>query len=373
MTGLPPFVSRFLAACITIGVTLSLAPPATAGSVERRLYVAAPGIRNYLEFGGHGILIYDIDHNYRFLRRIAGAGMNADGDAANVKGIAANSTTQRLYVTTLQKLACYDLITDNLLWEKEFEGGCDRLAITPDGRQLFVPSLEKTHWNIVAGDDGRILKRLDGFKSAHNTIVALDGRHAYLADRSSPLLAVVDVDRQEVTRQIGPFSQSIRPFTINAAGTRVYVCVDELLGFEIGDLTTGKLLQRVSVEGFNKGPVKRHSCPSHGVGLTPDEREVWVVDAANQQVHVFDNTLDRPRQLASIPVREQPGWIAFSLDGRHAWPSTGEVIDVASKRVVTALADRRGTEVHSEKLIEVQFDGKRVVRVGDQFGLGRAR
>ena len=32
---------------------------------ERRLlYVAEPGIRNYLEYGGHGLLVFDIDHGH---------------------------------------------------------------------------------------------------------------------------------------------------------------------------------------------------------------------------------------------------------------------------------------------------------------------
>jgi len=54
------------------------------------------------------------------------------------------------------------------------------------------------------------------------------------------------------------------------------VNVNELLGFEVGDLKTGKMLHRVEIAGFEKGPVKRHGCPSHGIGLTPDEKELWV-------------------------------------------------------------------------------------------------
>ena len=45
-------------------------------------------------------------------------------------------------------------------------------------------------------------------------------------------------------------------------------------------------------------------------------------------VHVFDATVMPPKQVASIKVRDEPGWVTFSLDGRYAYPSTGEVIDV---------------------------------------------
>jgi DNA-binding beta-propeller fold protein YncE len=67
--------------------------------------------------------------------------------------------------------------------------------------------------------------------------------------------------------------------------------------------------------------------PSHGIGLTPDEKELWVCDAHNGRVHVFDATVVPSRRVASTKPREQPGWVTFSLDGRHAWPSTGEVIN----------------------------------------------
>jgi DNA-binding beta-propeller fold protein YncE len=148
------------------------------------------------------------------------------------------------------------------------------------------------------------------------------------------------------------------------------------LGFEIGDLTSGKKLHRVEVAGVKPGMVKRHGCPSHGIGLAPDEKEVWVVDAANQQLHVFDNTVfvntgEPPKQKQSITLREQPGWITFSLDGKFAYPSTGEVIDTATKKIVATLADEKGGPVHSEKMVEIQWRGGQPVATGDQFGVGR--
>jgi DNA-binding beta-propeller fold protein YncE len=172
---------------------------------------------------------------------------------------------------------------------------------------------------------------------------------------------------------IGEFSGFVRPFTINGNGTTVYACVNDLLGFEIGDVKTGKKLHRVVVEGFKQGPVKRHGCPSHGIGLTPDEKEVWVCDAANQQVHVFDATVMPPKQVASIRLREQPGWVTFSTDGKYAYSSTGDVIDVTTRKIVATLPDEEGREVHSEKIVEIILEDGQIVAVGDQFGVGRKR
>jgi hypothetical protein len=144
-----------------------------------------------------------------------------------------------------------------------------------------------------------------------------------------------------------------------------------LLGFEVGDLTTGKALHRVEVQGYKQGPIKRHGCPSHGIGLTPDEKELWISDAANMHMHVFDATAMPPGQVASIQLRDEPGWVTFSLDGKFAYPSTGEVIDTATKRVIATLSDEQGRAVQSEKLLEIDFEGDRPIRAGDQFGLGR--
>jgi DNA-binding beta-propeller fold protein YncE len=246
------------------------------------------------------------------------------------------------------------------------------MAISPDGQWLFVPSFEGPHWNIVYGGNGDVVAQVRTDSGAHNTVCSLDGSRAYLAGLKSPYLTVLDAREKKVAGKVGPFGASIRPFTVNAAKTLCFVNVNGLLGFEVGDLTTGKVLHRVEVRGFEKGTVKRHGCPSHGVGLTPDEKEIWVCDAANSHVHVFDATVMPPKQTASVKLREQPGWVTFTLDGRHALPSTGEVVDVKTKKVVAALKDEKGREVHSEKMVEIHVKGGVPVRTGDQFGVGRA-
>jgi DNA-binding beta-propeller fold protein YncE len=368
-------MTRLIRAGLVLWAAL-LIPSTPARAVEpsagerHLLYVAAPGIRDYLQFGGAGVLVFDVDKDYAFVRRIETPASQRD-KPENVKGVCACAATGKLYFSTLTRLYCIDLRTDKTLWEKALPGGCDRMSITPDGKLLYVPSLEGPHWNVVAGDTGEIVAKIEPKSGSHNTVVGLDGKHAYLAGLRSPYLTVVDTKTQEVVGRVGPFGAAIRPFTVNGACTRVYVNVNELLGFEVGDLTTGKVLQRVEIKGFEKGPTKRHGCPSHGVGLTPDEKEIWVCDAHNSRLHVFDATTTPPRQIASIALREQPGWVSFSLDGRHAYSSTGEVIDVRTKKIVFALKDEKGREVHSEKMVEVVFKNNEPVRAGDQFGLGR--
>src|SRR5262245_14301192 len=128
-----------------IGLALLLALPAAAKE-RRLLYVASPGIRNYVERGGVGILVFDIDAGYKFVRRIPTLPVEAGKPAENVKGIAASARSGRVYITTPQRVVAIDLRTDKLLWNRTYEGGCDRMAIGPDGKVLYVPSFEGPHW-----------------------------------------------------------------------------------------------------------------------------------------------------------------------------------------------------------------------------------
>lgn len=373
MRRIPLLSIALLAACAAPPPALQDGPPGE----KRLLYVASPGIRNYLEWGGAGILVYDIDHGHSLVRRIPVSYLDerdAPGKAPeNVKGICASATTKRLYVSTLTRMGCLDLASEKLLWVKRYPGGCDRMSITPDGKKIYLPTLEKDDWHVVDGGTGEVLSTISPRSGAHNTVMGLDGSRVYLAGLQSPLLRVVDTKTDRIIGDI-PFSAAVRPFTVNGAQTMAYATVNELLGFEIGDLGTGKFLHRVEIPGFKKGPVKRHGCPSHGIGLSPDEKEVWVVDAFNKAVHIFDNTVMPPTYVQSIaPLIDDPGWVTFTIRGDYAYPSTGEVIDPKTKKVLSHLQDEQGHDVQSEKMVEIDWAQGEPVRVGDQFGLGRVR
>src|SRR5688572_12415204 len=127
---------------------------------KRLLYVASPGVRNYVEWGGKGVLVYDIDAGHKLLRRIASPFDDPDGKVENIKGIAACAATKRLYVSTIRRLACLDLVAEKTLWVRAYEGGCDRMSVSPDGAFVYLPSLEKEHWHVVDGATGDVVKKI---------------------------------------------------------------------------------------------------------------------------------------------------------------------------------------------------------------------
>ena len=80
-----------------------------------------------------------------------------------------------------------------------------------------------------------------------------------------------------------------------------------------------------------------------------------------------------PKQTATIDVRDQPGWITFSLDGRYGYPSTGEVIDTATKKIVATLSDEAGKPFRARRWSRSSSRTASPRRTGDQFGIGRKR
>jgi hypothetical protein len=92
---------------------------ASAAPAEHHyLYAAEPGIRNYVEYGGVGVLVFDMDRGYAFVRRIPTEAVAAGTAPENVKGIAASAQTGRLFVTTHRRIMAFDLATDRKLWDR---------------------------------------------------------------------------------------------------------------------------------------------------------------------------------------------------------------------------------------------------------------
>src|SRR5258706_5446378 len=231
-----------LLCCLQILLALSL-----AAAEQHLLYVASPGTRNYVEYGGVGILVFDIDNGYKFVRRIPTWSVPDGKQPENVKGIAASAKTGRVYVTSLNRMIAIDAVSGKKIWDKSYDGGCDRMAISPDGKILYVPQLEGPAWHVVDGETGDVMAKIETKSGSHNTIYSADGGHVYLAGLRSPLLSVADPKTHKVVSTVGPFANVIRPFSVNGSNTLVFVNVNGLLGFEVGDLRTGKKLYHVEV------------------------------------------------------------------------------------------------------------------------------
>ena len=52
------------------------------------------------------------------------------------------------------------------------------MSITPDGKTIYLPSLEGPHWNVVDADDGDVIEKIVTDSGAHNTICGPVGQGA---------------------------------------------------------------------------------------------------------------------------------------------------------------------------------------------------
>ena len=338
---------------------------AADNTLKRYLYMSTPDA-SQKGGSGMGILVFDIDDGHRLVRRIDVPFKEG------LRGFCASLVRHTAYYTTTSgRLGAFDLEAEKVLWERQYDRGCDRACITPDGRKLYVP----TGWwwkepeggfIVVNPDNGDIIKRITVGPQAHNSIASLDGKFVYLGTQAR-LTVFRRSDDAIVLNVPGVGESQVSPFTIDSRNRYAYVCLYEHVGFDIVDLQTGKVPHRVMV---GPEPIRRRT---HGVGFTPDEKELWISDQAGKKLFLFDATQMPPKETGSIDLSQGGhGWITFSLDGRYAWSHTPDVIDVRTRKIITTLKDENGSPVCGSKFIEIHFRGGKVVTVGNEFGLGRA-
>ena len=306
--------------------------------------------------------VHQFDSQHRWQRSFS------YGNEAKSRGLCA--TLEHVYVAVGDEVVAMDLLSGQVLWRTTLEAEpADRLDISADGRLLFVPSgFAKTAGSLLVlrADTGELIHTYtDGVPGrAHNCLTL--GDTVYLTGRAGRSLCLLEANTGKVKKQVGPFSGFLRPFCV--AGGLAFVNVDELLGFEVGDLETGKVLASVTARPNEVTHPGHHECPSHGIGISPDGREICVVDSQGDRLLFFSSQAPY-RLTASVTVGYDPGWVNYSLDGRYLYPSTGEVLDARSKARVGWLVDKHGRLLPSEKILPIDWRDGRAVEIRKQFAL----
>jgi DNA-binding beta-propeller fold protein YncE len=268
------------------------ADSAEAGE-KHYLYVTVPDAA-----GGSGrgpaIYVYDIEDGHKLVKRIPVPEMKA------TRGCCASAQAGKLYISHGNtSLMCWDIFTEQVVWNVTYpkeEGGADRCSVTPDGKKIYVPEgWWSSHYKkikVVDGETGKFLKAIDlGVGTAHNTIMSPTGRRVYVGTISHGEIFVIDTATDEIINRYGGFGGRqeqgkqrggrVSPYCINGQETLCFVNSHHV-GFYVGDMVQRKVLHWIQVEdakGF-----------SHGVGMTPDEKEIWLTDPT-----VKNSTSSMPR------------------------------------------------------------------------------
>jgi hypothetical protein len=134
--------------------------------------------------------------------------------------------------------------------------------------------------------------------------------------------------------------------------TTMYVTQRGLLGFRVIDMRTGATSAVVHFKGFTWNPRFGPNPPSHGLVLRPDRPELWVLDAPNHALHVFDVS-EAPRRVADVRLETTltaPGSLTQSADGRYLYVGgAGDVIDSQTQKSIANLPPL----MHASAVLEV--------------------
>jgi hypothetical protein len=351
---------------LVVAIFLFIMAQPTHAEVKRYLYVSTPDGAQKDGRSGTGIMIFDIDNGHKFVRRI-----NIPILEEGIRGFTGSLKTHSVYYSTTNfRMGCFDLESEKVVWDQTYPAGCDRSSITMDGRSVYAPTGwwykgEDSGFLVIDAKSGKLKNRITVGAQAHNSIVSLDGRFVYLGTLTK--LTQFDAKSGKVIQSIEPVGEhGVFPFTVNSANSIAYVCLGKHVGVDVVDLNAGKVLHRVLA---GDQPIANRT---HGAGLTPDEKELWISDQKGKKIFIFDATKMPPSPKGHVDLSTGGhGWVTFSLDGKYAWTHTPDIFDVKTKKRVAQLKDEHGNLVSSSKYIEVHFENGKVVAMGSEFGLGR--
>lgn len=346
------------------------------------IYVALPGtLEGSWDQTGNGIVVLDASNNYNFIKRIPTWFVPASSFPMQVSGMCASPVTNMVYVAARGRLGAWDLATEKMVWDRDYNGeGFERPQVAPDASFMYVGSNLKDYWYVVNPRNGDLITTVRSPLSpdAHNLNLSQDGKLAFMSP-NGPVMGIADTTTHKLIKTIR-FEDHIRVFVVNHDSSLIYANLNNLLGFVIADVKTGQVIRKVEVQGWGwpgnwnreHPPRIPHGCPSHGIALTPDEKELWLDDGLNNVIHIFDNTQMPPKEIGHIDCPGGPFWITMGLDGKRAYISSGDVVDVKTHKIIGQLRDEYGRVMHSEKFLDMLFINGKLSRVSNQFGNGIA-
>ncbi len=337
-------------------------------------YVVAPG----------AIDVYSIDDANRLVGQIP-----LPQTTTGPRGVVASPRSGLLYIsyggqggsTGTGSMLAFDLRRKRVVWQRDYDSGVDSMAITPDGKTIYLPVGEGSGdgtWRIVDAQTGAVTGAIVGGAGAHNTIMGADGRSVYLGGVDYPYLDVASTATGSIVRRIGPLNgPGVRPFTINGSETLAFTTARSYLGFQVSSIVTGKVLFTVPVSGFTWDPQTFGGrTPDHGIALSPDERRLYLIDTPNGYVHVYDVgglPAQPPRQIANVKLAHPPpndGWLQLSRDGRYLYVGrAGDVIDTRTLTVTDFLPPLQSTA----DCLEIDWRGGRPIATTSRYSVGYVR
>jgi len=221
----------------------------------------------------------------------------------------------------------------------------NNISISRDGRRVYVGIVSAP--GAVDVIDTTTLEKVKSIPTKggiHNVYVTPDGRHVVAGSIAGRVMTVIDQKTEEPIWTL--FEEGVRPmaFETNPDGStkRIFVQLSNLHGFAVVDFAQRKEVARVELpndippEKVDKGPF--NASPSHGLGVAPDGRTLWVTSRPNARVYAY--SLPDLKLLGAVDLGGRPDWVTFTPDSRQVYISTENtnstvVVDVAARKEIT--------------------------------------
>ena len=213
----------------------------------------------------------------------------------------------------------------------------NNLAITKDGGRVLVGI--RTEPGVIDVIDATSLTRVKSIPvdgSVHNVFVTPDGKYAVSGSIENRAATVIDLHNEQAIWEV-KFDRAVRPmaFETNPDGStnRIFVQLSGFNGFAVVDFAKRLEVARIKLPdqpgGFGKVE-GRAGTPSHGIGVTPDGKSLWVNSTVANAVFKYSlpelkligyAVLPEVHPLGRSPTGSVPEWITFTPDSKVVYVS----------------------------------------------------
>jgi YVTN family beta-propeller protein len=227
----------------------------------------------------------------------------------------------------------------------KLSGRPNNIAISKDGRRVYVSIIQSP--GAVDVIDTASLERVKTIPmkaGVHNTYVTPDGRWVVAGSVVGKMLTVIDPATDKIAWEL-PFDNGVRPlaFEQNLDGStrRIFVQLSNVHGFAVVDFAAHKEVARIQMPAAPPGKKPDiDATPSHGIGIAPDGKTLWVDSSLNSKVYVY--SLPDLKLLGGVEVGRTPDWMTFTPDSRKVYISNAgansvSVIDVKAMKELTRI------------------------------------
>jgi len=264
----------------------------------------------------------------------------------NPHGIVPSPDGTRFYVSSETKdlLDVVDRKTSTIIRRVPLGVRPNNVAITADGRRVYICIRGESWVDIVDTASLERVKRVPVGHGPHNVYRTPDGAHMIATSMDDKKLTVINTKTEDVDFEI-PAGGVPRPLIIDGNPdrtiNRLFVQLSNLHGFAVIDWASRKETARVMLPDAPAGA--RPLIPetfSHGMGIAPDHKTLWVDSLLDNSVSVF--SLPDLKRLATIPVGRGPDWMTFTPEGTRCYVSNAgsnsvSVLDVKGMKELTKI------------------------------------